>query len=167
MHLILIRHATAEDFAARDFDRKLVEKGHLQARRIGRFLASEGIEPHRILTSPLLRAKETAAHIAASVQSAYGLIEDPRLACGMRPETGCDILHECDKSETVVMVGHEPDCSRLVAWLVGMERSSHLRFKKACSAFLTIDTPAKGGASLTAMIPAKLIKMHDDSDILA
>lgn len=167
MRLILIRHATAEDYAKRDFDRALVEKGHLQAKRVGQFLAHVGIRPDRILTSPLCRARETAAHIASCVESAYGIIEDPRLACGMRPETGCDVLLECGKDETVVMVGHEPDCSRFVSWLVGIERSAHLRFKKACSAFLTIDTPAPGGASLTAMVPAGLLKVYDGEGELA
>lgn len=162
MRLILVRHATAEDFAERDFDRDLIEKGHLQAIRVGRFLAHADIRPDRILTSPLVRARETALHIASNVESAYGMIEDARLASGMRPETGCEILLECGKDETILMVGHEPDCSRLVSWLVGIERSAHLRFKKACSAFLTIDNPTRGGASLTAFIPAGLLKVYDE-----
>src|SRR5262249_773808 len=62
MKVMLVRHAEA---APGDPDelRTLTPAGHEQARRLGERLRADGLEPDAVLTSPLLRARETAADL--------------------------------------------------------------------------------------------------------
>jgi phosphohistidine phosphatase len=111
MRLVLIRHA---DAAPGDPDeaRALTAEGHEQARRLGQQLRSDGIRPDAVLSSPLLRARQTATALG------FG---DPEpvdeLAPGATPEDVRAAI--ADRGETVVVVGHQPDCSRIAAALSG------------------------------------------------
>ena len=114
MRLILVRHAEA---AAGDPDdlRPLTPAGRDAARELAARLAPEA--PEAVLSSPLLRARETAAAIA----EAAGLEAqaDERLAPGA---TADDVRGAAaGRGETVVAVGHQPDCSEIVLALTGRE----------------------------------------------
>ncbi len=119
MQLLLIRHATAEDHGhpAGDSSRALVEKGQKQARRVANFLCEQDLIPDVLLTSPVLRAKETA-EILAEGGSPKPTIE-PWLSCGMRPEEAVRELRAYREIDRVAIVGHEPDFSILVEFLIG------------------------------------------------
>ena len=111
MRLVIVRHAEA---APGDPDelRRLTPKGHEQARALGRRLRDEGIAPDAVVSSPLLRARETA--------HALGLGEpevDERLAPGASPTDVRDA--SADRGETVLVVGHQPDCGQAVAAFTG------------------------------------------------
>jgi phosphohistidine phosphatase len=111
MQLVIVRHAEA---APGDPDelRPLTAAGREQARALGRQLRGQGLRPDAVVSSPLLRARETAA--------ALGLGEsdvDERLAPGA---TAADIRDSATgRGETVVVVGHQPDCSQAVAAISG------------------------------------------------
>ena len=80
---------------------------------------ADGARPGAILTSPLLRARETAELIAR----AAGLTPDAdeRLGPGATPE---DLnAATSGRGDTVVAVGHQPDCSTIVLALTGRERA--------------------------------------------
>jgi phosphohistidine phosphatase len=113
MRLLIVRHAEAAP-GSPDELRSLTPDGREQARRLGESLRADGIEPDAVLSSPLLRARETA--------QALGLGDpevDDRLAPGA---TAADIRDAArDRGGTVVVVGHQPDCSRAVAELTGRE----------------------------------------------
>jgi broad specificity phosphatase PhoE len=85
MIIYFLRHADAEDFVDSDFTRKLTPKGHDQAERVGKFCKQNGIKPEVFLTSPLVRARETA-EIVGKKTGVTPVIAD-WLACGMTPET--------------------------------------------------------------------------------
>ena len=111
MRLLIVRHAEA---APGDPDelRSLTPAGRDQAERLGDSLRAGGIAPDAVLSSPLLRARETA--------QALGLGEpevDGRLAPGASPSDIRDAARS--RGETVVVVGHQPDCSRAIAELTG------------------------------------------------
>ena len=93
--------------------RRLTPAGRDAARALGAQLAVE--EPEAVLSSPLLRARETAAAIA----DAAGLeaTPDERLAPGATADDvrGAAAGH----GQTVVAVGHQPDCSEIVFALTG------------------------------------------------
>lgn len=113
MRLLIVRHAQA---APGDPDelRSLTPAGREQAQRLGESLRAEGIAADAVLSSPLLRARETA--------EALGLGEpqvDERLAPGASPTDIRDAAR--GRGDTVVVVGHQPDCSRAVAELTGRE----------------------------------------------
>lgn len=112
MRLFLVRHAEAAPGEPDDL-RPLTPAGRDAARALGAELAAE--EAEVVLSSPLLRARETAAAIA----EAAGLeaMPDERLAPGA---TADDVRGAAaGRGETVVAVGHQPDCSEIVLALTG------------------------------------------------
>ncbi len=114
MRLYLVRHADAEP-GEPDELRPLTAYGRRQARELGARLAAEGARGAAVLTSPLLRARETAEEIAR----ALGTTAEPdrRLAPGATASTVQAAAAE--RGTTVVAVGHQPDCSRIAAALTG------------------------------------------------
>jgi phosphohistidine phosphatase len=108
---VLVRHA---DAAPGDPDelRALTPEGHEQARRLGERLRAEGIEPDAVLTSPLLRARETAAELG---------LGEPQPLDELRPGATADDVRSAiaGRGRTVVVVGHQPDCSRIATALRG------------------------------------------------
>ncbi len=69
MLLYLLRHAEAEPYRADDFSRKLTDKGERQARLVGAFLDEKGLKPDLILSSPVLRARQTAIIVAEELKT--------------------------------------------------------------------------------------------------
>jgi len=115
MRLYLVRHAEAAP-GEPDELRPLTPAGRLVARDLGERLAPE--HPDAVVSSPLLRARETAEQIAR----AAGLTAeaDDRLAPGATAEDLQAAVAE--RGDTVVAVGHQPDCSAIVLTLTGRER---------------------------------------------
>jgi phosphohistidine phosphatase len=107
MRLVIVRHAEAGP-GTPDELRTLTPAGREQARELGRRLREQGLEPDAVLSSPLLRARETAAALALGDPEAH-----ERLAPGATPD---DIREAArDRGETVLVVGHQPDCGQAVA----------------------------------------------------
>jgi phosphohistidine phosphatase SixA len=115
MRLFLVRHAHS-DPGVPDELRPLSARGREQARGLGERLAAAA--PDAVLASPLLRARETAAPIAKA--AGVDLRVDERLAPGA---TATDVLAAVDGAgATVVVVGHQPDCSEIALALGAGER---------------------------------------------
>jgi phosphohistidine phosphatase len=114
MQLLLVRHAEAAS-GTPDELRPLTAEGRAQARSLGERLRAEGVEPSAVLTSPLLRARETGALVALELGAQAAV--DERLAPGASPERVAEAATEC--GGTVVAVAHQPDCSRIAAALTG------------------------------------------------
>ena len=114
VQLYLVRHAEAVD-GEPDELRPLTAEGRRAARTLGERLAAEGVRPDAILTSPLLRARETGAELARLV----GVEPEPdeRLAPGATAESVRAAASE--RGETIVVIGHQPDCGRVAAELTG------------------------------------------------
>jgi phosphohistidine phosphatase len=156
MLLYLLRHAEAEPHRAEDFSRKLTGKGEKQARSVGTFMADREIRPDLILTSPVLRAKQTAL-LAAGELGVDGPTEAGWLACGMNPERALAELAGYAKLGSVMIVGHEPDFSALVAHLLDLGSSASVNISKASLTCIEISRPVAGAGFLRFLIPAKLL----------
>jgi phosphohistidine phosphatase len=112
LRLFVIRHAEAEA-GEPDELRRLSAEGREQARKLGKRLAAEGMRPDAILTSPLLRARETGEALAAEVGAESESSE--ALAPGA---TAAGVRAAVDgRGETVLVVGHQPDCGQIAAEL--------------------------------------------------
>lgn len=154
MDLILLRHGKAEDFnMGGDFSRVLLEKGFEQSRRAARLLNSAGMLPEIVLTSPLIRARQTAEEFCLTAGMPGALIQS-WLACGMVPETAMEKLASFKEFKRIAIVGHEPDFSMLVEWLLGVTGGS-VDFKKGAVACIRIQPPSRFG-SLRYLVPPKL-----------
>lgn len=114
MRLILVRHAEAAN-GRPDALRPLTDTGRRAAAKLGRRLVEEA--PDAVVSSPLVRARETAAAIAGA--TGIEAEEDARLAPGATAEGVRALVAE--RGGTVVAVGHQPDCSEIVLELDGRE----------------------------------------------
>jgi len=136
--ILLVRHAIAEDVppSGRDFDRALTGDGRRGMERAARGLAILEVRPDVLLTSPLVRAQQTAAILGKALRV------EPRtweaLACGVDHEAVSADLDERHPGGTVVLVGHEPDMGQLLSfWLVRHPRRMAVHFRKGAVACVT------------------------------
>lgn len=156
MIVYFLRHADAEPDAARDFDRQLTVKGLEQAEKVGKFLVRYGLLPDVILSSPVIRARQTAKIVAQRLGNA-DLNEEPWLACGMSPEVCLRELTTHTKRESVMLVGHEPDFSETIAAFLGLPNSDNFLVRKASLTAVDLPVPAPGAGQLQFSIPARLM----------
>jgi phosphohistidine phosphatase len=156
MHLYVIRHAEAapqgQDGIERDEDRPLTPGGQEQARRLAHALRGRGVKLDKLLTSPLLRAKQTAETVIASWgDGAPPLEECAALAPGGKKKK---LLREllAAGSEAVGVVGHNPDLGVLIGWLIG-EKEVNLALAKAGVACIAFEgSPCKECGTLAWMV---------------
>lgn len=153
MIIYFLRHADAEDFSGNDFERKLTIKGLDQASRVGNFCDNYNITPEVFLTSPLVRARQTA-EIVGKKTGVTPVIAD-WLACGMTPATLIEKLQPLSTKSSVLLVGHEPDLSTAVSYLLGLTEPINFPIRKA--SLTAIDAPwlDQGSGMLEFTLPPK------------
>jgi phosphohistidine phosphatase len=114
VRLYLVRHAQAAP-GEPDELRPLTREGREQARALGERLRGENVHPDALLTSPLLRARETGGELARALE--IEAEPDERLAPGASVD---DVRAAVEgRGERVVVVGHQPDCGEIAAALTG------------------------------------------------
>ena len=157
MELGLLRHAHAgdpESWDRPDELRPLTEKGRQQAERLGRLLAAAGFVPDVVLTSPRVRARETAELVAGRLGVDVRI--DPRLADHLDLATVDSILDVAGMPDRPILVGHDPDFSDLLGSLTG---SPGLRMRKGAFALLDVERPlTPGSAELRWLVPPDLLR---------
>jgi phosphohistidine phosphatase len=120
--LWVLRHAEAEPHGTRsDSERRLTSRGEAQARAAGIALARLGASFEAVLFSPKIRARQTA-ELAAAEWDGEGrelLREHEPLAAGFDAHAALDAASELSADGRLLLVGHEPDLSRVVADLTG------------------------------------------------
>lgn len=168
MRIVLVRHAIAEDreaFAASgavDVDRPLTDKGTKRARRGAkglRRILDERVD--LIATSPLVRARETAAVIAGVFsKSMRPPIEEVENLCpGQPPHVSVEWLKQQGCDETVLLVGHEPDLSLLLTYLTIGGKTGFVHFGKAGAALLECaGTPGPRCAELAWLLSPAILR---------
>ena len=120
MHeLILLRHAEALPAQAggEDRSRPLSDRGEQEAQAAGRWLATHGVQPERLLCSPAQRATRTAEQCRAALSQ----LPATQLAEEIYDATPGELMALLDQHNDVgslLLVGHNPGIERLVALLV-------------------------------------------------
>jgi phosphohistidine phosphatase len=151
-----LRHADAEPEAAGDFERKLTTKGLEQAEKAGKFFVRHGLVPSLIVTSPVVRARQTAKIVSRHLGDA-DLVEERWLACGMSPESCLRELPRFEPLESVLLVGHEPDFSETIAVLLGLPNPGALHIRKASLTSISLAHTAPGAGQLEFLVPCRLM----------
>lgn len=155
MQLLLLRHGKAEDSSpGGDFSRQLEEKGHGQAQHAARILATAEMLPDLVLSSPVVRARQTAETFTAAA-GMPGPILQTWLSCGMSPETALAELTAFPDFSRLMIVGHEPDFSRLIGHCLGT--SAEIEVRKGSVTCIDLRPPSPR-ATLRFLIPHKLAK---------
>ena len=157
MELYLLRHAHAGDPASwdgPDEDRPLSDKGERQADRLGRFLADIGFKVDTIISSPKVRAVQTANIVAKRQGLTAG--EDARLAGEVSILTLEAILRDAGDPLRTMVVGHDPDFSELVATLCD---AGTVPMRKGALARIDVARPlGPGGGTLRWLVPPDLLR---------
>ncbi len=154
--LHLLRHADAGDpgaWGGDDAARPLSEKGLRQAERLGRHLGLARFEPDLILSSPKVRAAQTAEIVAAAL--GRRVVIDDRLGEPFGLAEVAAMLDDHDAPRRPVLVGHDPDFSEVLGGLVGAPTIS---MKKG--AIARVDLAASvtaGGGVLRWLLPPDLL----------
>jgi phosphohistidine phosphatase len=142
VRIYILRHGIAEDAPAggSDANRALTQEGKQKLRAVLERARRAGVRPAVILTSPLKRALETA-EIAASILEVSGdLVRTNALAPNSSPERVWKEIR-AQKAEEILLAGHEPLLSTLVAFLLGCDPLM-VRMKKG--ALVCVDADADG-----------------------
>ncbi len=150
MKIYVMRHGPAEDHAAsgRDFDRKLTASGRARTDLVAQELARRDEYPKRVISSPLRRALETAEIVVAALRLDLDLERRQELAPGGDALSLVRSLAS-EGARRVLLVGHEPDVSRLTAQLCpGWSRA----FDKAMVVVLKLDRDALTSAPIESAI---------------
>jgi phosphohistidine phosphatase len=116
MRVYLCRHAQAVP-GEPDELRELSADGLRQARALGEALAGRVDAPALVLSSPLLRAQQTAAEIGRATGAPVRI--DEALAPGATADALARALE--DERGPVATVGHQPDCSEIALVLIGRD----------------------------------------------
>lgn len=161
MILYLIRHAEAVELgtpgAARDFDRALTEHGHAQARAMAAAFARLGLAVDTVVTSPLVRAYQTATDLLSVWQPGVRPVTHDALASGhLKPNKLTEFLAGVTGAR-VAAVGHMPDIGAYAEWLIGAPEGA-LPFAKAGAACIEFDgPPSKGSGELKWLVPPEWV----------
>jgi phosphohistidine phosphatase len=156
MQLLLLRHAEAEPDPTSDQTRALTEKGRKQSANIGRFCAEHGIVPEIILSSPLLRAEETARIVAHELKLPDRVQIEEFLRPGMTAARALSGLEKYSGKANVMLVGHEPDFSNLAGALIG-GHSESVHFRKATLMNVSLQKLKFGAGTVEFLIPVKCL----------
>jgi len=162
MELMIVRHAIAVDHGdpayKRDEDRPLTPEGMHKFRLAARGLKEFANKPERIVSSPLIRARQTAEIlrdvVAPEVKIEYldDLVPDGDFGRALQFLKGL-------RAERVAIVGHEPHLSGFTSYLlVGEKSKAEVVFKKGGAALVTFPSaPGAGHGTLEWLVqPAAL-----------
>ena len=156
MELYLLRHAHAgnpDEWTGDDAERPLSAKGRRQAAQLGSFLAERGFTVDTIVTSPKLRALQTAELVAPQIGARYE--SDHRLAVPLDLDLLNNVVRDAG-GRKVMLVGHDPDFSDLCGELIG---ALGLPLKKGALARLDGPLPLRArGATLRWLVSPDLIQ---------
>jgi phosphohistidine phosphatase len=159
MDLYFLRHGKAADpVGADDFSRELTPQGIEEMEAEAERLEELGLELDVILTSPLRRAVQTAEIVARRLKLKKKLAESDLLSPGCDLARLRKLLELHPESERIMVVGHEPDLSAIIAELISA-RESGIEVKKGGLARVrTTGTPRSGAGVLEWLIPPRLLR---------
>ncbi len=138
MKLYFVRHTTPTDSAVSNAKRPLTPQGEEEAHVVGAALASMNVQPTRILSSPLLRACQTAAIIGRELKFAGTTDPIDELANGSPTALLLRVIHPVAAGGEVILVGHMPSLAEHVAELTNAHGSADFAFGKGSVACIEL-----------------------------
>ena len=163
MELVFLRHGLAvdrEEWKGEDEPRPLTAEGVERTKEVVRGLRALKVRPNVILSSPLLRARETAeiAKKGLSSDAKVELVDE--LTPSAAPDRLIARLADLAGKPVVLCVGHEPHLSTTTSAMVSGKIAASLEMKKAgacCIRFTGI--PKAGAGTLLWLLPPKVLRL--------
>lgn len=158
--LYLIRHGVAEERGERwpdDSKRPLTADGMARMEKTARGLARLDIEFDVVLTSPLVRTRQTADILAAEIDAHPPIVNVDALAPGGDYAAIIAVLEKHARRQRIALVGHEPGIGELAARLIGSRHP--IEFRKGAVARIDLDEiPPNGPGDLRWLLPSKFLR---------
>ena len=158
--LYLIRHGVAEERGEAwpdDSKRPLTDRGITRLRKSARALVRLGIEFDVVLTSPLVRTRQTAEVVAAAFDARPHVVNAESLAPGGSQAAVFAELEKHARRPRIAIVGHEPGIGELAARLIGARRA--IEFKKGAICRIDVDQiPPAGPGELRWFVTPRILR---------
>lgn len=152
MYLYFVRHGDASHNAPTDAQRPLTDAGCKEARLVGQALAGMKIQPTAVLSSPRVRAQQTADLIADALSMSSA--QDDALNFHFNLNRLEDLLASYESDAHIVLVGHNPNMSEVAQAVTGARVSMKTGMVIAAHAY----PPSLANAQLLWAAPPKLLK---------
>lgn len=160
LELYLIRHGVAAERGEAypdDSRRPLTARGVAKLRDEAKGLAALEVSFDLIITSPLVRTRQTADVISECLQGKPPVVTSDALAPAGTPAAVIQEVARHARLARIALVGHEPNLGELAAQLIGAR--SPIEFKKGAVCRIDFDVlPPKGLGQLRWFIPPKVLR---------
>jgi phosphohistidine phosphatase len=160
LELYLIRHGVAEERGDKypdDSKRPLTAQGMSRLRKEARALDRLGVTFDQILTSPLVRTRQTADVFAEVIKGKPPVATVDALTPAGTAAAVIQELSKYARKGRIALVGHEPNMGELAARLIGAR--APLEFKKGAVCRIDFETlPPKGVGHLVWLLPPKVLR---------
>ena len=161
LELYLVRHGIAEDRGEDwpdDSKRPLTSSGIAKLRKQARGLVELGVTLEQIVTSPLVRTRQTADVLAEVLKSKPPVATSDALAPAGTPAAVIQEIGRHARKGRIALVGHEPNLGELAAQLIGAK--APLEFKKGGICRIDFEAlPPKGIGALRWFVTPKMLRM--------
>ncbi|HTX58220.1 MAG TPA: phosphohistidine phosphatase SixA [Verrucomicrobiae bacterium] len=157
MRLYFLRHGVAPDretWKGSDEERPLTQAGRERIAREAKRIAQLGLGIEAIVTSPLLRARQTAEIAARKLDLTERLAQDERLALSFDEARLAEVLASYAGVGSLLLVGHEPSMSRTIGRIVG---GAAIELKKGALAGIELAGLHPPRGTLLLLAPPKLL----------
>ncbi len=152
--LVLMRHGVAEeDHQDGDAARRLTADGRARADRAARGLVALGFAPDVVVTSPLVRCRQTAALVADA--AGCPAVEDLRLAPGMSVHDLLEVVLDHPGADTILACSHQPGLSYALSDLTGC---GTIGFRRPGAAVIRLELPRVGMGEIIALLPPRVLR---------
>jgi phosphohistidine phosphatase len=160
LELYLIRHGIAAERGEQypdDSKRPLTSRGIARLKKEAKALESQGIAFDLVITSPLVRARQTADAIAESFRTKPPVTTSDSLAPAGTPAAVIQEITKHARKARIALVGHEPNMGELAARLIGAR--TPLEFKKGAVCRIDFEVlPPKGVGQLRWFITPRMLR---------
>jgi len=147
MRIYFLRHGdAAADPSLHDSERPLTELGRRQANTVARFFHRTNANITSIFCSPLLRAQQTAQCVREQL-GVKNLVLTEYLVPGNDPRQLLEQIN-AHQAGSILLVGHEPLLSELIAMLVAGGTELRIEIKKSSVALVETTPPVRSGHGL-------------------
>jgi phosphohistidine phosphatase len=161
LELYLIRHGVAAERGKDwpdDSKRPLTPEGVTRLRKEARGLNKIDVTFDQIVTSPLVRTRQTAEVFSEELKSKPPILVSDALAPAGTPAAVVQEITKHVRKARVALVGHEPNLGELAAQLIGARNP--LEFKKGGICRIDFDMlPPKGGGMLRWFLTPKMLRL--------
>ena len=148
MDCVLVRHGIAverDEWEGSEADRPLTERGEKRVAQMAAGLSRLDVQPTHVLSSPLIRAIETAKIVHNSLRVLVAVQIVDALLPDAPPNRLLSILHDLPPESCVICIGHEPQLGMAASVFLSGRATTSFPLKKAGACLIELSIPPKPG----------------------